>query len=154
LQAADIMTRELLTVAAETPVHEVAQIMLDRNIGALPVLGRDGRLVGIISKGDLVVQEARPRFPRYLKFLDGVIFLERTRDYEEELRKELATTAAELMTAPAHFLPPDADVSQVANLMVEKRIGAVPICAGEGQLFGIVTRSDLIRLLLKPATGD
>jgi CBS domain-containing protein len=152
LQASDIMTRDVHVVAPETPVHEIAQTMLDRNVSALPVLGPDGRLVGIVTEGDLIVQEAQPRFPRYLKFLDSVIFLESTREYEAELRKELATTAAELMTSPATSVPPDADVSRVATLMVEKHLTAVPVVARE-QLVGIVMRTDLIRLLA-PQTGS
>jgi CBS domain-containing protein len=146
LQASDIMTREVIFIAPETPVHEIAQTMLDRNIGALPVLRPNGSLAGLVTKADLIVQEAQPRFPRYLKFLDSVIFLESTREYEEELRKELATTAADLMTAPAISVPPSADVSRVANLMVEKHLSAIPVIAA-GQLVGIVTRTDLVRLL-------
>lgn len=51
---AEVMTRKVLTVAADTPAHEAAHLMLTHKIGALPVLGEDGQLVGIVTETDFM----------------------------------------------------------------------------------------------------
>ena len=72
MQAADIMTRDVITVTPDVPVHEIARLMVERDISTIPVLDAGARLVGIVTEGDLIVQQATVRFPRYLKFLDSV----------------------------------------------------------------------------------
>jgi CBS domain-containing protein len=146
MQARDIMTADVVTVAPQTPVGEIARLLAEKQISGAPVVDDAGRLRGIVTEADLILRAARPHFPRYIPFLEGVIFLENPRHYEEQVEKILATTAEEIMTAKVITVAPDARVEEVATLMAERNINRVVVVEGE-RVVGIVTRADVIRTL-------
>ena len=74
MQVQDIMTKKVLTVRPETTVREVAEILVNHKISGVPVVEDDGRLVGIVSEGDLVRKEFAPELPDELRILGAVIY--------------------------------------------------------------------------------
>lgn len=146
------MTTDLVVVAPETPVPEVARRMIARDISGVPVILQDGTLVGLVREEDLIVRDADIHPPRYIQFLDSIIYLGSLKPYEEEVRKDLATTAGELMHRKPRSIGPDADISELATLMVEQRVNPVPVVEGNNHLIGIVSRADLVRLLVQEET--
>src|SRR5579859_3494265 len=141
------MTRAVTTVREDTPVVEIARTFLSTGISGVPVLDRNEHLVGIVTEGDLVVQNANVHFPTFLQILDARIYLSSTRHFEEELRRALGTTAADMMTREVLTVRIDDDVSEAATLMADKRVNPVPVLDGE-RLVGIISRSDIIRHIL------
>jgi CBS domain-containing protein len=150
MQARDLMTKEVVTVAPDTAVSEIAKLLSQHNIGGVPVVDADGKLRGVVSEADLVVRAARPRFPRYIPFLEGVIFLENPAHYEQEVRKILAVTAADIMTENVVTAPLTASMEELATLMTQHNINRVVITEA-ARVVGIVTRGDIVRNL---ATGE
>lgn len=146
VEARDLMTRDVITVTPETPVSEIAKLLSEHNISGVPVVDEDGKLRGIISEADLVVRAARPRFPRYIPFLEGVIFLENPAHYEQEIQKMLAVAAADIMTEKVVTAPPDACVEELATLMTERNVNRIVIIEA-GRIAGVVTRGDIVRTL-------
>jgi len=146
MQASDLMTKDVVTVKPEMPVMEIAQVLAERHIGGVPVLDDTGKLLGVVSEADLVVRAARPHFPRYIPFLEGVIFLENPAHYEQEVQKMLAATAADIMTEKVITAPPTATVEELATLMTKHNINRVIITEGE-KVAGIVTRGDIVKML-------
>ncbi|UCH34833.1 MAG: CBS domain-containing protein [Armatimonadota bacterium] len=146
VEARDLMTRDVITVTPETPVSEIAKLLSEHNISGVPVVDEDGKLRGIISEADLVVRAARPRFPRYIPFLEGVIFLENPAHYEQEIQKMLAVAAADIMTEKVVTAPPDASVEELATLMTERNVNRIVIIEA-GRIAGVVTRGDIVRTL-------
>jgi len=146
VEARDLMTRAVITVTPETPVSEIAKLLSEHNISGVPVVDEDGKLRGIISEADLVVRAARPRFPRYIPFLEGVIFLENPAHYEQEIQKMLAVAAADIMTEKVVTAPPDASVEELATLMTERNVNRIVIIEA-GRIAGVVTRGDIVRTL-------
>jgi CBS domain-containing protein len=146
MQALDLMTIDVLTVGPDTPVSDIAKLLADHHISGVPVVDSDGKLVGIVSEADIVVRAARPHFPRYIPFLEGIIFLESPAHYEREVQKMLAVTAADIMTAKVVTAPPTASLEELATLMTENQINRVVITEG-GRIVGIVTRGDLVRTI-------
>jgi CBS domain-containing protein len=142
----DLMTSEVITVTPETPVAEIAKILSERHISGVPVVDAAGKLCGIVSEADLVVRAARPHFPRYIPFLEGVIFLENPAHYEREVQKMLAVTAADIMTPKVVTAPPTASMEELATLMAEHNINRVVITEHD-RVVGIVTRGDIVRNL-------
>ncbi len=141
------MTREVITVLPDTPVIEIARKMLQNDISGVPVVDRDGHLVGIVTETDLVVRNANVHFPTFLQILDARIYLTSTRHFEEELRRALGTVASDVMTREVQTVKPEDDISVAATLMVDKRLNPIPVL-GDGRLQGIISRSDIIRHIL------
>src|SRR5262247_76569 len=92
----DIMTRDLITVSPQTPIHKAARLMADHGISGLPVISDEGRLVGVISEGDLILRQTKPekreKHPWWRAFFDDAERLAR------EYQKAVGTTVGEVMT--------------------------------------------------------
>ncbi len=146
MQVRDIMTTEVQTVSPDTPVQEIIRLFRDHGISGVPVIDQDGQLVGIVTEMDLIRRHARPHAPIYFPLLDARIPLGSEQSYRETVRRILATTAQELMTSPVQTVPPDMDVADLATLMVERGINPVPVVE-DGRLVGIVSRTDLLRVI-------
>jgi CBS domain-containing protein len=134
-----IMTREVLSVRPETSLKEVARLLSENHISGLPVCDADGVVIGVISEADIlrklegIPADVGGRFAWFFRRLDG------------ELDRVTASTAGEAMTAPALTGRPAQHVSDAARVMIEHRINRLPVVLG-GQLVGIVTRADLVRV--------
>ena len=114
------MTRDVVTVRAETKIPAVVRLFRENSISGMPVVDAEGSLVGMVTELDLIARHARPHFPSYVAFLDSIIYLGSTKRYHESMRHILATTAGELMTAPVRTVGPDTDVQDLTELMVEE----------------------------------
>ncbi len=150
LQARDIMTREVITVSTETPVSQLSKILEHRNIGGLPVVDADGRLVGIVTQSDLVERVRELELPPAVNILDFHFYLQIPSHLFKRVEKMLGTTVADVMTANPITVSPDTPVSQVAALMAKQRIHTLPVMAG-GKIAGIIGKMDLVRALAREA---
>lgn len=145
--ARDIMTPEPVTVSPDMTVTDAAHLMVDRRIGALPVVDADGALVGLVTEGDLIMQDVKVHFPTYLHLLGGFIFYPGSTDrFETELKKAVGATVADVMTAEPLTVTADATAEDVATLLVERDVSRLPVLDG-GKLVGIVSKSDIVRML-------
>lgn len=143
----DIMSADPVVVGPEMSVTEAAHLMVDRGIGALPVL-EDGVLVGIVTEGDLIMQDVKLEFPTYLHLLDGyILYPPATARFESELRKAVAATVRDVMTPDPLTIQAGASVEDAATLLVERDVSRLPVLDG-GVLVGIVSKSDIVRSLL------
>lgn len=128
---AEVMTPHPIVVESEAPLAEVERLMEEHHIRRLPVL-EHGRLVGIISKGDL--REAR------------MAELACRHPYEP-VTEPGWLTAAEAMTTPVITVTPQTPLVEAAQLMLEYKIGGLPVLEND-HLVGILTDTDIIRLLV------
>lgn len=128
MKASRVMTREVHCVTPEVPLTKAWATMGKLRVRHLPVL-YDGRLVGIVSDRDLLVRATRGS--------DGQLRLPES-------------PVGEAMTMNPIAVPSTTPVSKVAALMLQHRIDSIPIVDLEGQLWGLVTSSDLIELLTEP----
>ena len=150
LTAADVMTPDPISVGPEVPVTEAARLMVERRVGALPVV-KDGAFLGIVTEGDLIMQDVKVEFPTYIHLLDGFIFYPPAQArFEQELKKAVGATVGQVMTAEVLSVSPETPVEDVATLMVDKDVSRVPVLEGE-RLVGIISKSDIVRSLI---TGD
>jgi CBS-domain-containing membrane protein len=139
------MTREVVTVDKEASFKEIAATMAERRVSALPVLDDEGRVAGIVSEADLLLKEEFPEAPA-----GGRLF--HSRRQRVERAKAAGDTAAELMTAPAVTIGPDATVSEAARLLHQSGIKRIPVVDPAGPLLGIVSRADLLKVFLRSDT--
>ncbi|TCP68923.1 CBS domain protein [Heliophilum fasciatum] len=145
-KASDIMTREVATVYSDATIAEVVKLLLEKRISGVPVISRQGAVLGVISEGDLLYKDKKLHYPSYITILDGVFFLESPKRFEEEFKKSIALKAEELMTRDALTVEEDATIAEMATLMTENKINRLPVVA-HGKLVGIVTRADIIRAM-------
>jgi CBS domain-containing protein len=146
LTARDIMTPDPVTVGPDLSVTEAAHLMSEKRIGALPVVDK-GRMVGLVTEGDLIMQDVRIHFPTYLSLLGGYVFAPGASErFESSLRKAVAATVADVMTREPITVAPDALVTDVATLLVERDVARVPVVEGD-TVVGIVSKSDIVRSL-------
>ncbi|MEW6231417.1 MAG: CBS domain-containing protein [Chloroflexota bacterium] len=153
MKVKEIMATEVVSVGPETRVNEIARLMLERQISGVPVIDDSNAVVGIVTELDMIVRNARLHFPTYIKLLDSTFYLESPQHFGEELRRALGTTAKDIMTEKVITVGPEAEVEDVATLMVEKRVNPIPVVA-DGRLVGIVSRTDLIKLLIRELGPD
>ena len=145
----EIMTKKVITVMPETAVKDVAQILYANALTGVPVIDSENHVVGIINESDIISQERHIHMPTYLSLLDSMLFLVNPdKKIESEIHKILGTKALDIMTKEVITIGPEDDVSELATLIVDKKINPVPV-VGNGVLVGIVSRSDLVRLLAR-----
>ena len=137
----DTMTRSVLFVRPETPIKEVARLLVEHRISGLPVVDHSGRVVGVISEGDLLVKEQEPDAVRHRPL--ARIFGE-SAETRTLLAKAEARTAGDAMTAPAITIDAARPVTEAASTMIEQRVNRLPVIEDDA-LVGIVTRADVIR---------
>jgi CBS domain-containing protein len=144
---ADLMTPNPVVVQPETSLKQVIHILVEQNIGGLPVVDQNGRVVGVISESDLMWQETGATPPPYILLLDAVIYLENPARYEQELHKALGQTVADVMTKDAITIAPGKSLKEAAQLMHNRRVRRLPVINSEDKIIGILTRSDIVRFM-------
>ena len=145
MDAKDVMTRNVVTVTPATGVEEIARLLFEHRISALPVLDED-RLVGIISEADLLhryeigTDRDAGNDPWWIRVFSG----DRS---PEDYVKSHALQAGDIMSREVVAVAPDTPLAEIATLMEKRRIKRVPVLEA-GRLRGMVSRSDLVRALL------
>ena len=143
MKASDIMVTDVITVTPEADVPTVATVLLTNHISGAPVVDAQGRLVGMISEGDLIRRgeagTAHER-PWWLRLLMGRELL------AGEFIREHSRRVGDLMTREVVSAAPDTPVADIATLLERHRIKRVPIVEG-GKVVGIVSRANLIQAL-------
>jgi CBS domain-containing protein len=140
------MTSDVVTVTPDTSVDEVARLIWEHKIGSVPVV-ENGHVVGIVTDYDLITRETDYDAPVFFSFLEAYFRIPGTGD-EEQLRRILAISARQLMSSPSVTVGPDDTVQDVATLMYDKRLNALPVVDDDNALVGIVTRADIVRLMV------
>ncbi len=143
----DVMSTEVITVQPTTSVNKIAHLMSDNDISGLPVVDDNNEVVGVITELDLIVRNARFKMPTYFVILDSIIYLERPGHFRERLQHMLGTTAEEIMSKPPKIVTPNSTIEDLASLMIDRRMNPLPVVDEENKLIGIVSRSDIIRMM-------
>ena len=145
--AADIMTKDVVTVKRETTVRELAEIFETRNFGSLPVVDDEGNLIGIVTASDLIEQGRSLHIPTVISLFDWVIPLQGERALERELQKMTAQTVGEIISPDVVTVSPSDPVSTIADIMSDRKLHALPVVSN-GKVVGMVARIDIIRSII------
>ena len=143
VMVSDVMVSDVITVGANDSVQDVAQILLTNRISAVPVVDDNGRLIGIISEGDLM---RRPESGTERARSWWLQALTDTRTLAEEFVRTHSRRVCDVMTREVVTASPDTPLGEVAALLEKRRIKRVPIVAS-GKIVGIVSRANLLQAL-------
>jgi CBS-domain-containing membrane protein len=147
MQAKDVMSRNLVTIAADATVLQAARLMLQHHISGLPVVDASGNLVGILSEGDFLRRRetgTQRRRSRWLEFLMGPGKIASEYTHSHGMR------VSEVMTENVRTISEDTELEEIVELMERHRIKRVPVVR-DGKLTGIVTRSNLMHAMVSMA---
>lgn len=147
LKVKDIMTKDIITVTPDTEVVKAAKILLEKRINGLPVVDDSGKLVGILCQSDLIAQQKSIPIPSLFTLLDGFMPLTIMKRIDKEVEKIAAIMVEQAMTPKPVTVDPDADIEDVARLMVDKNYHTIPVLDG-GKVVGIVGKEDILKTLL------
>jgi CBS domain-containing protein len=141
----DVMASPVVTVRRETPLKDVARLLINNGVSGVPVVDDAGAVVGVVSEGDFLVKEqgAAEIHHRRLARLFG-----ESSEARSQLEKVEARTAGEAMTSPAITVAPGSAIRDAAALMTRRSVNRLPV-VDDGRLVGIVTRADLLRAYLR-----
>jgi CBS domain-containing protein len=143
LTAADVMTTDVITVAPDATVRDIATLLRSKGISGVPVVDAAGQILGIVTEGDLILREAiagKHHRSWWLSLFDDPNVV--ARDYA----KSHGRVAKDVMTTPVISVGPATMLSEIAKTLERHRIKRVPV-VNDNKLVGIVSRSNLLQAL-------
>jgi CBS domain-containing protein len=137
----DVMTTRVVAVPQDATFKDIVALLSEHRVSAFPVLDEEGKVVGVVSAGDLLSKEA-------LVAAVGAQVARLGRvpgsPFQGDFAKAAAVTAADLMTKPPVTIGPDEPVSHAARLMYARKVKRLPVVDDRGRLVGIVSRADVL----------
>jgi len=144
----DYMDSDPVSVRPDASVEDVARVLGENELHGVPVTEEDGSVVGIVTENDLVIgdNEGDLHIPAYIELFGGLVFLEPFRKFERRMKKAVAATAAQMMTAEPRTVGPGDDINEAAHVIVETGHNRIPVVE-DGRLVGVISRADVVRAL-------
>jgi len=131
----------VVAVRSDASFKEMVAKMRESRISAFPVIDGSGRVIGVVSEADFLNKEAEQAD------IQGVLA---SLLYFRSHAKASGVTADELMTSPAVTAGPDTPVVDAARLMRDRRVKRLPVINATGHLIGIISRTDVLGVFLRP----
>ena len=147
--AKEIMSRQVITVAPEMGVEELASLLLSRKIGGAPVVDQTGKMIGVVTESDLIDQRKQLHLPTVAAILDALIPLESTAQFTKDFKKMTGTTVADIAACPPLTVTEEDTIEKIATLMATKKVHTIPVVNNKGELVGVVGKSDIIRSIAR-----
>jgi CBS domain-containing protein len=153
MRAMDVMTNKVITVDENASVQEVAKLLVEHGISAVPVVDKDNRVIGMVSEGDLLHRAETGTDRRRSWWLEQMTS---TNQLAAEYVKSHSGSVKDVMTRNVVSVIEATRVADIAVLLETHRIKRVPVLR-DGKLVGIVSRANLVRALAmtisEPASG-
>jgi len=127
------MSSHPVTITPDLPITEALRLMRDKQVRRLPVLDQEGNLIGIVSEKDLLYASPSPATSLSIYEMHYLL---------SQLRIQ------ELMTKDVITVTPDTLLEEAARIMVDNKIGGLPVTEGR-KLLGIITQTDIFEVLLE-----
>lgn len=145
----DVMTTNVLTFRSDETVQEALERLVNRGVDGGPVIDGAGRVVGMLSSGDLLVQETKLHYPTVISLFGAYLELPSShRQFEEDLRRAVAATVGDVMEPEPVTCPADATLEDAATLLHDHDVSRLPVVEDE-QLVGILARGDVLRAIMR-----
>lgn len=145
----DLMSHSVVSVGRKASFKEIAGLLAEHDITAVPVVDDDGRPLGVVSEADLLSREARqPDLSGRLPDLLGR-YVEHSDDQRAAGPGSDAMDAEGLMTAPVVVAHPQWSVVEAARTMQEHEVKRLPVVDETDKLIGLISRADLLRVFLR-----
>jgi CBS-domain-containing membrane protein len=148
--AGEIMDRDVPTLSAKDDARTAIDLLAKTDLGAIPVIDDDRKVVGIVSESDLILSEEESdlHLPHYLEIMGGIVFVGSMKGFEDRLEKAFAAEVSELMT-PDPIVAHDYEAAdRLAKKIADNHHNHLPVVDGDGHLVGMVTRADALAAIV------
>jgi CBS domain-containing protein len=148
--AADIMDADVPSVSPDDDARTAIDLLSKTDLGAIPVVDSDRKVIGIVSESDLILgeEESELHLPHYVNIMGGTIFLQSMKGFEERLEKAFATKVSELMTPDPIVAHTYENADRVAKKIADSHHNHLPVVDEDGHLAGMVTRADALAAIV------
>jgi CBS domain-containing protein len=148
MKVKEIMTKDVITVKKNTPISEVAKIMLEKKIHAVPVVDEENKVLGIITETDFFTKDSSNMvyMPSLIDFINSGKMQYENGD-KEAMHAVLHAEAKDIMSAKCENVSPEMEVEDFIKLIKERSFNSYAVTDDAGVLLGIITVADAIKLL-------
>ena len=145
----EVMTTDVLMFAPDDNVGDAMAQLVERSIDGAPVVNSDNQVVGMLSTGDLIVQETELHVPTIISLFGATLELPSAhKHFEDDLRKTLGSTVGDVMQPEPVTIDVDATIEAAATAMHEHDVSRLPV-VGDLGLVGIISRVDVLREIIR-----
>jgi CBS domain-containing protein len=144
--AAEIMDADVPSVTPDDDARAAIDLLSKSELGAVPVVDADHKVVGIVSESDLILADEQSdlHLPHYVNIMGGIVFIGSMKGFEKRLEKAFATKVSELMTADPIVAHTYEAADRVAKKIADHHHNHLPVVDEDGRLAGMVTRADAL----------
>src|SRR3954470_14410814 len=144
------MDRDVPTLEPGDDARAAIDLLAKTDLGAIPVVDGDRKVVGIVSESDLILSEEESdlHLPHYLNIMGGIVFIGSMKGFEERLEKAFATKVSDLMSDDPITVPTYESAARVAKKIAASHHNHLPVVDEDGRLAGMVTRADALAAIV------
>ncbi len=147
MQVRDIMTANVVTVKPDTLVTKIAEIMHTNHFTGVPVINDDGAVIGVVTERDFITTDSNLYLPTYITLLSTMDYVQgASKGLPHVVDQVVRATAKDIMNQKTPFASPDMTIEDLSELFSEGA-NPIPVTNQANKLVGIVSRSDLIKLV-------
>ena len=148
MKISEIMSRDVISVSEDTPIAEVAEVISGKKIHAVPVVDKEGKVLGIITETDFFTKDSSNMLymPSLIDFMQSGK-LNYSDEEKAAVQEVLHARAKDIMTAKCELISPDMELQEFVKMIKEKSFNSYPVVDSSGFLIGIMTVADAIKLL-------
>ncbi|NGZ74792.1 CBS domain-containing protein [Saccharibacillus alkalitolerans] len=143
MKVRDFMIRDVHTVNQNAPVSDVLQLFVSKRVNGAPVVDGDGRLVGMVSDGDILRYINPQRQTVYDMF--SYVFVSQPEELAEALSYKVGTPAKKIMKKNVQSVLPDQDLEEALSLLAKHHFKKLPVVNDKKEVVGVISRGDLLK---------
>ena len=146
----DVMSTSVVTFGPDENISDAMSRLVDAGFEAGPVVNDEGMVVGVLSSGDLIMQETQLHLPTMISILGATLeWPSSKKKFDEDLEKTLGSTVGEVMSDKLVSIWADNTIEDAATLMHDHDVSCLPVVAADGSLVGVVTRGVILRTMVR-----
>lgn len=145
MKVADVMSRDIVTVTLDTPYRDLWKAIFKKHVNAMPVVDREKKLLGIITREDLL----EPIYPQYQEVMENLTTARDFEGMEERLHDLVTLKARDVMCKRVIFTRDTTPIMRALSRMIVRRVNQIPVLTESDRLVGMVTKGDVFYSLFR-----
>ena len=147
MKVREIMTKQVTSISPNVSAKEALDLLLKMQISGLPVISKDGKLVGMFTEKDILINI----LPSYIEKVGSFVYEENPKSIKRKFQDLLNLSVSRLMRKDAVTVDENMSLCEVARLMLTQKVRRIPVLDKEKRVVGIVAREDIIKAYVREA---